>query len=122
VGKLYQQASFLAYPTEFAEIDCISVKKAQAAGARVVATDFGALPESTTAAAKLIHSSKTKETWNKPYQFHFGLEGQAAQHDWVEAMVEVLKGNRWNESVTRQWSHQFEWPRIAARWNDILKA
>lgn len=126
VGKLYQKASIFAYPTEFAEIDCISVKKAQAAGAIPVTTDFGALTESVQFGIK-VHSTKTQKTWNRPYQFFFGLEDEAAQEHWVDGVVTALHASTVSsrKSDTKnmnEWSHQFEWPKIAARWDDILKA
>lgn len=118
VGKLYQKASIFAYPTEFAEIDCISVKKAQAAGAVPVTTDFGALAESVLY-GYTVHSPKTKDTWNRPYQFHFGLEDETAQAAWVEAAVQALEAPL---KLKRVDMYQFEWPKIAAKWDDILKA
>lgn len=114
VGRLYQQASVFAYPTEFAEIDCISAKKAQAAGCEVVTTDFGALDESVKFGTK-IHSKKTKDNWNRPYQFHFGLEGEKEQKQFVEAVIDALRpGKRYNQDM---WASQFEWSKIAERWN-----
>lgn len=113
VGRLYQKASVFAYPTEFAEIDCISVKKAQVAGATAITTDFGALSESNQLGAK-IHSKKTKDNWNRPYQFHFGLEGAEEQKAFIDAIVKGLKiKDRFTESV---WGAQFEWSKIATQW------
>lgn len=116
VGELYQRASYLAYPTEFAEIDCISVKKAQAALCYPVATDFGALKESIKFGA-MVHSTKTKDTWNKPYQFHFGLEGEEAQKTWVDMMVFKLKNpENLVPATVKRWADDFAWPNIAKRW------
>lgn len=122
VGKLYQQAAILAYPSEFAEIDCISVKKAQAARCWPVATDFGALDESITFGAK-VHSKKTKDDWNKPFQFHFGLEDKDGQEQWVADAVALLKdGLEADKKEHELWCSQFAWSSIAARWNDIILA
>lgn len=122
VAKLYQEASFMAYPTEFAEIDCISVKKAQAAKCVPVATDFGALNESIEYGVK-IHSNKDKDTWSKPYQFHFGLEDEFAQDQWVGYMVDLLKGDTTCDfDGLEEWRSEFDWENIAARWNEILCA
>lgn len=114
VAKLYERASFLAYPTEFAEIDCISVKKAQAAGCYPIATDFGALAESIVWGVK-VHSQKTKDSWNRPYQFHFGLEDENAQKEWVDAMVKALKDGAPKKHPTFP-----DWSEIARRWNDCI--
>ena len=123
VGRLYQRASILAYPTEFAEIDCISVKKAQAAGCLPIVTDFGALAESAPFGWK-VHSTKTKDTWNRPGQFHFGLEDEPAQREWVELCVNALRSRSVSDDRNiadrKEWSRQFEWTRIAALWNQIL--
>lgn len=120
VGKLYQKAAIFAYPTEFAEIDCISAKKAQAAGCEIVATDFGATKENLTAGAKLVHSTKTKDNWNRPYQFHFGLEGEQEQNKFVDLVVETLQGDRWSKTLEKEKSQVFAWSKIAERWNKEL--
>lgn len=120
VAKLYQEASFLAYPTEFAEIDCISVKKAQAVKTAVVATDFGALDESIKYGIK-VHSPKRGNEWNRPYQFHFGLEDEKAQDEWVAYMVDHLTRRMVREwDGLEEWKAQYAWPEIAARWNVFL--
>lgn len=121
VGKLYQKASFIAYPSEFAEIDCISVKKAQAARCSVVTTDFGAFPESVRYGVK-VHSNKDKNNWNKPYQFHFGLEDETAQEIWVAQMVSSLKSGHPEDywDGLEEWTAQYEWSEIARRWSEIL--
>jgi len=113
VGKLYQKASIFAYPTEFAEIFCISVKKAQAAYCYPVTSDFGALAESNEVGYK-VHSTKTKDNWNKPYQFHFGLEGEKEQKEWIDAVVSEL-GKHTKAGFTFP-----SWPKIAERWNKEL--
>lgn len=118
VGKLYQKASIFAYPTEFAEIDCISVKKAQAVDCFPITTDFGALSESNRFGIA-IHSEKTKDNWNKPYQFHFGLEKESLQDIYIETVVRQLQGKPIIEipyGGKEQWLHQFKWSEIANRW------
>lgn len=113
VGKLYQEASILVYPAEFAEIDCLSIKKAQVAGAYVVATDFGALGENIYYGHK-VHSKKTKDTWNRPYQYFFGLEGEKEQKEWVDAVVKELKN-------PTKGNHSFpQWTEVAKQWNNEL--
>jgi len=122
VGKLYQRASILAYPTEWPEIDCISVRKAQAAGCLPVVTDFGALAESAPFGWK-VHSTKTKDTWNRPGQIHFGLEDDYSQHEWVDLCIKALQSGVPSDGAEmKEWSRQFEWKRIAAQWNEILTA
>ena len=121
VGKLYQKASIFAYPTEFAEIDCISVKKANAAHCYSVTTDFGALFESVYFGST-VHSTKTKDNWNRPYQFHFGLEDEEAQKLFVTFVVNGLKLGE--TKVTKacypavdERAGSLSWNKIAERWN-----
>jgi len=119
-AKLYLEANILAYPTEFAEIDCITVKKAQACGAIPVTTDFGALEESVQFGMK-IHSKKTKDDWCKPFQFHFGIDGEKEQKEWVDAVVEQLKKPIGDRSEMKEWSKKFSWGLISSKWIDIMK-
>lgn len=120
VAKLYCEASVFAYPTEFAEIDCISVKKAQAGGAIPVVTDFGALDESTQFGTK-IHSKKTKDNWAKDYQFAYGLEGEKEQEEFAQAVVEQLKNPSVNRKEMMEWTKKFSWNIISQKWLNLLK-
>jgi len=118
-AKLYLEANILAYPTEFFEIDCITVKKAQACGAIPVTTDFGALDESVKTGAK-VHSKKTFDTWAGPYQFHFGLEDEDAQKEWVDACVDILQKPIEDRSDMKKKMEQYRWDIIAQRWYNIM--
>lgn len=118
VGKLYAQANVLAYPSEFAEIDCISVKKAQAGGCVPVATDFGAFNESIKYGVK-VHSDKTQDNWAKD-RFAYGLENKEAQKEWVDSVVKLLKEPIEDRSEMKEWAKTFEWDKIAKRWNDVI--
>lgn len=120
-AKLYLKGNILAYPTEFAEIDCITVKKAQACGCIPITTDFGALNESVQYGIK-IHSEKTKDTWAAPNQFHFGLQSKVAQDEWVDAVVKQLKMPLTERKDMKEWAHKFEWPLIAQKWDEIFRS
>lgn len=114
-AKLYLEGNILAYPSEFAEIDCISVKKAQACGCIPVTTDFGAFDESVQYGVK-IHSDKTNETWSRDYQFSFGLEDEEKQKEWVDAVVKILKEPIKERKEMLDWSKKFAWDLIANKW------
>lgn len=118
-AKMYLRGNILAYPTEFAEIDCITVKKAQACGCIPITTDFGALEESVQYGVK-IHSSKTKDDWSKDFQFHFGLEDEVAQNQWVDAVVEQLQKPIEDRTEMKEWTKKFTVPTIAQLWNNTL--
>ena len=117
VAEMYKKARVFAYPTEFAEIDCISARKAQAGGAIPVTTDFGALNETVQYGVK-VHSDKTKDNWCAPYQFDFGLQNQKAEDEWVDAVVDILKTPVNEDALTqmRESTQKDDWSEIAKKW------
>ena len=115
VTKLYREGNVLAYPSEFAEIDCISVKKAQACGCIPVTSDFGAFAESVQYGVK-IPSTKTKDTWAKPFQIGFGIESEEAQNKWIDEVVKILQTPIGDRSEMKEWSKKFSWDKIASQW------
>lgn len=117
IAKLYQKASVFAYPTAFYEIDCISARKAQAAGAVPVVTDFAALDETVQYGTK-IKVDKEKENWGKPYQFDFGLQDDRAVQEWIDACVQELTNRRDEAYIKemRDWTKKFDWEAIADTW------
>jgi tetratricopeptide (TPR) repeat protein len=116
VARMYARAHVMLYPTEFAEIDCITVKKAQAVGCVPVTTDFGALDESVQWGVK-IHSSKTKDNWSAPYQFSFGVTDEKMKQELVDAVVKTLKQDvRENTGIMKLWAEQYDWDKISNLW------
>lgn len=89
VNKLYLIAKAFVYPSEFAEIDNISLTKALASGAVPITTDFAAMGEKQYGGI-FIHSEKTKNNWCKDYQFDFSAE--IDDKIFIDRIVEVLKG------------------------------
>lgn len=115
-AKLYLEGHILAYPSEFAEIDCITVKKAQACGCMPITTDFGALDESVQYGVK-IHSEKTKDNWALDGQLSFGITDEKMKDEWVKAVVEKLQ-----EPVDidiPEWINQFKWDAISNKWTNL---
>jgi glycosyltransferase involved in cell wall biosynthesis len=121
VADMYKRARVFAYPTEFAEIDCISARKAQAAGAIPITTDFAALDETVQFGVK-VHSKKNKDNWNGPYQFDFGLNDPEAESQWVDWVVATLLSEGDDTTPMREWTEQFDWDHITKRWNETLCA
>lgn len=116
VASMYKRARIFAYPTEFYEIDCISARKAQAGGAIPVTTDFAALDETVQFGIK-VHSKKTKDNWNGPYQSDFALNDPEAEDAWVEACVRTLqKPFIVMDSIIDHWADQFDWSQISKDW------
>lgn len=119
VAMMYARANVMLYPTEFAEIDCITVKKAQGMGCIPVTTDFGALDESVQHGIK-VHSAKTKDNWSKPYQFSFEVEDEAMKKELVDAVVKLLKTPIKDRTEMVEWTKKFDWDKIASSWNNVI--
>lgn len=90
IASLYLKANIFGYPSEFAEIDCISLSKAMAGGAIPITTDFAAMGEKAKHGGVFIHSEKTKDDWARPYQFHFEMTGEAQKKQFVDEAVKFL--------------------------------
>lgn len=120
IAKLYEKANIFLYPTEFAEIDCISAKKAQLAGCQVICTDFAALEESVQEGVK-IHSEKNKDNWCLPYQISFAVEDEKMIQVFVDKTVEALKKDIIIRDKAKEWGKTFDWSIVSRKWLDAIK-
>ena len=123
IARLYHKANIFAYPSEFTEIDCISLSKAMAAGAIPVTTDFAAMGEKSQHGGVFIHSKKTKDDWVQPYQFHFEIEDPGQKAEFVRETVKLLLGppSEAARGPMRDWARStFDWNRIAGSWDSAL--
>lgn len=119
IKELYEKANIFLYPTEFAEIDCISARKAQCGGAIPITTDFAALDETVQYGYK-YHSSKDKDSWAKPYQFDFALKDEEGLEQLAQQVIKELR-NKTPRDEMQQWTKQFDWNNIAERWLNYLR-
>lgn len=116
VAGMYARASVFAYPSVFPEICCISLTKAQAAGAYPVTTSFGVFRE------KNRHGSMVEVDTVQGYEygrFDFGLDDPAKEDLFVEEVVRVLR-NPPSEEKRREmsdWAREnYSWDKIAERY------
>lgn len=114
VAKLYLTAGVFLYPTEFAEIHCISAVKAQAGGAYPITTDFAALDETVQYGDK-IHSEKTKDNWCENYQYDFSIKDKK---EFIEKLIYKLKNPiDSKKEEMRKWAREtYNWDLIASKW------
>ena len=119
VRDMYLNARIFLYPTEFAEIDCISLRKAQAGGAMPITTDFGALKTTGRHGVK-IKSKKTKDNWCQNYQFDFGVDDEKMEDKFVDAVVAELKSGMLEDVEMRKDMAQFDWQKIGQLWCDHI--
>jgi len=125
VARLYLTAGIFAYPSEYVEIDCISLSKAMAAGAIPITTDFAAMGEKAGHGGVFLHSRKTREAWLLPNQFHFEMTDPAQKAQFVAAAVDLLRNppSEADREPMRQWARStFDWNKIADRWHDACTA
>ena len=125
VAELYKKANIFAYPSEFAEIDCISLSKAMAAGAVPITTDFSAMGEKKDHGGVFIHSKKTKSDWAQPYQIDFAMQDQRMKEQFINAAIYNLENpkSEGHREEMRDWARfTFDWNKVADRWNEELCA
>jgi glycosyltransferase involved in cell wall biosynthesis len=122
VAELYKKAGIFAYPTAFFEIDCISARKAQAAGAFPVATDFAALNETIQYGVK-VKTDLEQENWGKPGSFDFSLKEERAVEEWIAETVKALKNPQPKEDQKemQEWTKKFDWENTTTQWENVIK-
>lgn len=123
IARLYLEANIFAYPSEMAEIDCISLSKAMAAGAIPITTDFAAMGDKSAHGGFFIHSNKTKDNWLQSSDFHFEITDPEQKTEFVKNAVELLltPPSETDRKSMRDWATStFDWDRIADLWNSAL--
>lgn len=123
VAKLCLNANVFAYPSEFAEIDCISLSKALAAGAIPVTTDFSAMGEKQKYGGFYVHSDKNQDNWALPYQTDFALKDRNKQRQWIDYVIKLLKqppSEDVRQGMRKKAQADFDWKKVADVWHNIL--
>ena len=116
VNKLYQQAGIFFYPSEFAEIDCISLTKAIVGGAYPITTDFSAMGEKNVD-GQFIHSEKTKDDWCLLGQHDFSIKEQSQKKQFIDRALYILKSKAIiPKKVIDNYKEKFDWKKIAETW------
>jgi glycosyltransferase involved in cell wall biosynthesis len=103
----------LAYPCTFAETSCISAMEAMAAGAFVVTTRLGALPETTAGFAPLLDMPADDGALAGDYA-RFAVEAMAGAVAAPAATMDRLAAQR------RHAREEYCWSRRAQEWVDYL--
>lgn len=106
IAKKYMEAGVFLYPTQFYEIDCISARKAQIAGCRVISSNFAALNETVIFGLKV---STDGEKWGKEATF-----GDNNISTYVDALLS--RDDLFETADILEWSKQFRWEEIAKKW------
>lgn len=123
VAKLYKKGTIFAYPSEFAEIDCISLTKALACGCVPVTTNFAALGEKIGYGGYFLPSKKTKDDWCDSYQNDFAIQDEEMINNWAKAVITELRNptNKDTKKQMREYAlNNYSWHHIGGLWNDEL--
>jgi len=115
VKNYYRRATAFFYPSEFAEIDCISMSKAIATDCLPITTDFAAMGEKNVGI--IVKSEKTKDNWCLPYQIQFGITDEKQKKEFIDKTVAYLKGDK---TKTRDKAKKYDWHNIINIWNEKL--
>lgn len=113
VKKLYLKSKVFLYPSEFAEIDCISLTKALAAGAVPVTTNFAAMGEKQIYGF-FTNSEKTKDDWCVPGQIDFSIKDQKQKKEMLENIKKALNANV--NLINRKYTSKFDWEEVCKVW------
>lgn len=121
IAKLYKKANIFLYPSEFAEIDCISLTKAMAGGAIPLTTDFSAMGEKENPYGLFVNSEKTKDNWCLPYQYDFALQDEKKKRDLISEAIKILKNPPKDRSKLKEQAKKYDWNLIVKQWEQEWK-
>jgi glycosyltransferase involved in cell wall biosynthesis len=113
IAKKYLEAGVFLYATSFLEVHCISILKAQAAGCRVISSDFAALEETSKYGYK-IHTDGKR--WGRDNTF-----GDVENKDkYVEAILNYNPTEKHTKKMM-EWATGVNWEFVSNEWGNILR-
>jgi glycosyltransferase involved in cell wall biosynthesis len=104
LAELMGKCQVWAYPTEFTEINCITLQKVQAAGCYPIVSNVGALPERVVSGEILPYTQIYKK--------------EKAQKEFAKAIVKALKQKP--QVDTARAKDDFSWSVTAKEWNELF--
>jgi len=110
--KLLQQTHIFSYPSCWIETSCISAIEAMAAGCQVVTSNLGALYETCSPFAKLVHFNQNLNIFEKSYEQELS---NAIKHYWSKENQKKLA----NQSQVI--NEQYNWKNRSQEWIEFLK-
>jgi len=104
----FAKAGIYAYPSDFQEISCISLMKAQALGAVPVVTNYAALKETVQNGVKVDCDITTSE----------------GQKIYIQALIDMLKNEEEQKEIRKTmvpWAREyFPWNKVAHDWDSLF--
>lgn len=108
LAKEMASCSVWAYPTSFEEIDCITAKKAQAAGCQPITSGRAALQETL-----LVKEPEVVDIHLKPEELR----------DYTDRLIKALKSplpDKKRLELSNQAIAKWDWAKVALRWKEAL--
>lgn len=110
LAQRMKKTSFLAYPCVFPETYCIAALEAMAAGAYVVTSNLGALPNTLMGYGKLIRSDDDYDDFKRI--FSHVMNEAIVKYNKPEIINLVMEGVRY--------ANQFTWKIRAEKWSELF--
>lgn len=105
VAKLYLKADVFAYPTDFPEIDCISLTKAMTAKCIPITTDFAVLKERNQGI--IVEGSGADPEVRKEFK---------------QALITLLKDREQKQNIRNNIDvSQYSWDNTASAWDELFR-
>jgi glycosyltransferase involved in cell wall biosynthesis len=109
VNKLYEKADIFIYPTNFPEIDCISLTKSMSAGCIPVVSPAGAMSE------KMNFSKQITKMSNN--EIDYSVSSGPAFDTFIDETLEIMKNNNTDrEFLAKRANSMYNWGHIASNW------
>ena len=110
--KLLQETHVFAYPSCWIETSCISAIEAMAAGCQVVTSNLGALYETCSPFARLVHFNQNLNIFEKLYEQELN---NSIKHYWSAENQKKLANQ--SQAINKNYS----WKNRSQEWIEFLK-
>ena len=110
--KLLQKTHIFAYPSCWIETSCISAIEAMAAGCQVVTSNLGALYETCSPFAKLVHFNQNLNIFEKSYEIELS---NSIKNYWSVENQKKL------ENQSQVINQNYNWKNRSNEWIEFLK-
>jgi glycosyltransferase involved in cell wall biosynthesis len=110
--KLLQETHVFAYPSCWIETSCISAIEAMAAGCQVVTSNLGALYETCSPFARLVHFNQNLNIFEKSYEQELN---NSIKHYWSAENQKKLANQ--SQAINENYS----WKNRSQEWIEFLK-
>jgi len=124
LATLYLSAGLYVYPSEAVEVDCISVSKAQIAGAIPIGSEFGVFDEKRRFGGVYVAAKRRRnQIWDPEWGDDDSITDPEQMRAWIDKVCEELVNPRseLERSVMRRVAAaEFNIASVVDRWCDLI--